>query len=95
MSNEPESKFKTFLAAKKGTPSVGENVSRAEVLPPLSLGSRGRPSGKRSDPEYEQVTAYIRKSTYKAAKIALLQEDQQRQFSELIEQLVNSWLQSK
>lgn len=46
--------------------------------------------GKRSDSEYRQVSAYIRKDTHREVKIALLQED--REFSELVEELLRGWL---
>ena len=56
---------------------------------------RGRPSGKRSNPEYEQVTAYIRSETYAQTKIALLKEGKRRDFSGLVEELLGEWLKSR
>lgn len=56
---------------------------------------RGRPAGKRSDPDYEQVTAYIRKDTHKDVKIALLQEGQGREFSELVQDLLADWIKAR
>lgn len=53
---------------------------------------RGRPRGKRSHPDYEQVTAYIKKKTYKQTKIALLEQEEVENFSELVEKLLNEWL---
>lgn len=52
----------------------------------------GRPRGKRSDPDFEQITAYIRKQTHQGVKIALLQEGQGQEFSELVEDLLAEWL---
>ncbi len=46
--------------------------------------------GKRSDDDYRQVSAYIRKDTHRRVKIALLQEE--REFSELVEELLSDWL---
>ena len=46
--------------------------------------------GKRSDSEYRQVSAYIRRDTHRKVKIALLEEN--REFSELVEELLRSWL---
>ncbi len=54
---------------------------------------RGRPKGKRSNPDFTQVTAYMRKDTYKNAQKALLDEDEE--FSELVEDLVSKWLKSR
>ncbi len=48
--------------------------------------------GKRSDPNFEQVTAYLRKETYQAVKIKLLRQGKNRGFSELLEKLLAAWL---
>lgn len=56
---------------------------------------RGRPRAKHSDPTFQQVTAYVRKDTYKAVKIALLQQDAEQEFSELVEILLADWLRLK
>ncbi len=80
------SKFKKVLDAAKGREPEPEPES------PQSAKKRGRPAGKRSDPDYEQVTAYIRRDTYRATKIALLQQGNEQEFSELVEELLNEWL---
>jgi hypothetical protein len=46
--------------------------------------------GKRSNAEYRQVSAYIRKDTHRKVKMALLEEDQE--FSELVGRLLEDWL---
>ena len=56
---------------------------------------RGRPAGKRSDSEFGQVTAYIRKETHLAVKMALLKDGGEREFSELVEELLAKWLRSR
>jgi hypothetical protein len=56
---------------------------------------RGRPSGKRSDPSFVQTTAYIRAETYKDVRIALLQEDESHDYSELVEELLSDWLKKR
>lgn len=67
--------------------------SREPVQKPTEpLKVKGRPRGKRSNPDYEQVTAYIRRDTYTEVKIALLQQGEDREFSELVEQLLTEWL---
>jgi hypothetical protein len=55
--------------------------------------TRAASVGKRSDDDYRQVSAYIRKDTHQRVKIALLQEEQE--FSELIEELLSGWLQTR
>jgi hypothetical protein len=51
----------------------------------------GRPPGKRSDPAYQPVTAWIRKATYQSVRERLLREDR-REFSVLVEELLQGWL---
>jgi hypothetical protein len=53
----------------------------------------GRPPGKRSDPEYQPVTAWIRKATYQAVRERLLREGR-GEFSVLVEELLREWLKS-
>ncbi|MFN6572006.1 hypothetical protein [Dendronalium sp. ChiSLP03b] len=59
---------------------------------------RGRPKAKRSDPDYEQVTAYIRRDTHTTVKIELLKDAQtgeKQEFSELVQDLLEQWLKSR
>ena len=48
-------------------------------------------NGKRSHPDYEQISAYIRKETHRAVKLALL-EDGGEDFSDLVEKQLQQWL---
>ena len=49
--------------------------------------------GKRSNAEYRQVSAYIRKDTHRKVKMALIEEDQE--FSELVGRLLEDWLDAR
>ncbi len=82
------SKFNDILKAAKQRNSEVETPAPAETTSQKS----GRPRGKRSNPDYEQVTAYIKRETYRNTKIALLQQRDNQEFSELVEQLLNEWL---
>jgi hypothetical protein len=71
-------------------------VRRAASTDVSSVGTRGRPkTGKRSDEGFEQVTAYIRRDTHRKIKIALLETDDGRDFSDLVEDLLTRWLSSQ
>ena len=77
-----------FEARRRGelvSPAAGSEIQeeRGRVA-----GSRS--GGKRSDSDYRQVSAYVRRDTYKRVKLALLEED--REFSELVEELLQHWL---
>ncbi|HEY9684305.1 MAG TPA: hypothetical protein V6C86_22185 [Oculatellaceae cyanobacterium] len=84
------SKFASVLKAAKD-----EAVAEIEPRPTLVMPSKGRPKGKRSDPTFEQVTAYIRKDTYKQTKLALLQANAEKDFSQLVEELLNAYLRTQ
>jgi len=100
------SKFRGVLDAARGREQEEEGVpaegrrgaqKKASVSsPPAAVKrGRGRPTGKRSDPEFEQVTSYVRKQTYADVKIELIKEGQKREFSELVEELLAKWLKSR
>lgn len=84
---------RTDANSKKGSDKTSsKKASRADET---TTKRRGRPSGKRSDPDYVQTTAYVRGDTYKAVRIALIEEDQGREYSELVEELLSKWLKSR
>ncbi len=56
----------------------------------MSDGKPGRPKGKRSNPNFIQITSYISKKTYRAVKIRCAELDMNR--SDLIEELLEEWL---
>lgn len=94
------SKFDHILDAAKGRekgsakkPSKSSQKSSVRTDEPKR---RGRPpTGKRNDPEYDQTTAYVRKDTYKAVRIALIEEGEELDYSELVEELLSKWLKSR
>ena len=84
-------KFKDLMAVA----AKQERAPGTEAPSPSVRSSWGRrPVGKRSHPDFEQITAYIRKDTHHAVKIALLQNGK-KEFSELVEELLCQWLRSQ
>jgi hypothetical protein len=51
-------------------------------------------NGKSSNPEYKQISAYIRRSTHRDAIKRLADEDGRRDLSDVIEELLSQWLKS-
>lgn len=83
-------------ARKQRKNPAERSSSSAHHPPPPADGKRpGRPPGKRSDPTYGQVTAYLRRSTYSAVQIALLKAEEGQEFSVLVEELLAKWLKSR
>src|ERR1035437_5824796 len=83
-------KFSTFLAARKGA-SVEVDLGSVSKESSATQ-SRSHHTGKRHDPAFEQVTAYIRRNTHHEVKLALLKEGDNRQFNDLVEALLSRWL---
>lgn len=93
-------KIKT--ARGKNSNSNGTAVMQDEPETPILRG-RGRPvghaGGKRSHPNYQQVSAYLPRQMHREIKLALLQNEiatgQKREFSTLVEDLLKEWLQNQ
>jgi hypothetical protein len=93
------SKFQAVLSSREVSeePQEEEAIDFVEkVFPALSPATKiGRPKGKRSNPEYTQVTAYIRQDTYKDIRVLLLQKGDGQEFSELVEELLSEYLKTQ
>lgn len=80
-----------FVASAKSAAAPAPTEERAPA--PRGPGRIGRPAtGKRSNPDFEQVGVYLRKDTHHAAKMALLQARDGRDLSDVVEELLTSWL---
>jgi hypothetical protein len=89
-----ENRFSGLLDAKRGqeenpSKSVEEEIQEAvnikEEMPPQK-----EKKGKNSNPDYVQISAYIRKDTRLNAKRLLLGKE--NDLSDLIENLVSEWV---
>ena len=77
--------------AKSG--GIDPELSEQAIAPMSAIDEapkRGRQKGKRSNPDYTQVGAYIPRSLDKAVKRKLLDED--IDFSDLVAELLIKWL---
>lgn len=92
------SKFAGALAKLRkpqevGTASPGQEtpVTAAAELPARAERGRGRPPGKRSNPDYEPTTVLLRKKTKRMAARKLEDSGRKSDLSELIQQLLDQW----
>lgn len=77
------------------TPLTGEQRNQRSHTEPAAMEQApARRRGKRTDPEYVQVTAYVRQETYRRARIKLLESTKPQEFSEVVEELLTRWLRS-
>jgi hypothetical protein len=71
-------------------------IRSCRSFPPVGpTRGRGRPPGKRSDPDYQPTTVLLRKQTKKAATRLLEDQDTGQDLSELIEELLTGWIQQR
>ena len=84
---------KTRFSGVLGKVRKGDSAPQESESPAPSPSKIGRPRGKKSDPDYRQVTVYLREEVHRAAKKRLL--DQDKQFSELVDELVDQWVKSE
>jgi hypothetical protein len=85
--------------ASATTPPPPESPARPSAAPPSPAPAEtpsprgpGRPRGKRSDPTFDQVTAYVPHDLYHRVRLALLEDDRGQEFSELVTELLAGWL---
>jgi hypothetical protein len=101
-----KSKFSAVFESKEASRPLSEMavVSKSDSFDPLfeqpvSLPSSAQVAspakklgGKKGNPDYCQVTAYLKRDTYDNVRIRLLQTKDARDFSELLEDLVVEFL---
>lgn len=65
------------------------NLNITESSPPQKA---KRKVGKRSNPEFTQAPAFIRKTTHQQVKVKLIMNSEFNDYSELVEALLVQWL---
>ena len=82
------SDFKKIFKARGVEPeAMPTETPKDETTPPAKR------KGKRSDPNFTQVSAYIPKDLNKRVKVELMKGD--RQFSDLVTELLTNWLEDQ
>lgn len=95
---DPEATAALHAPAEAGaqiavTPSPAPLQAPAQTAAARGPGRIGRPAtGKRSNPDFEQTSLYLRIETHHAVKVALLQARDGRDVSDLVEELLCEWL---
>ena len=87
----PEGKTTSSTLPTSSLPS-SSLVPTLEAVAPLEAAKRGRPTGKRSDPDFEPTTVLLRKRTKRLANRKLEDTETKQDLSDLIEQLLTEWI---
>lgn len=85
------SKFDGILSVKSATArqEPERELKTPQKPSPEPKKGKSRPAGKRSDPDYTQITAYIRKETHENVMRKIYKR---QELSELIEDLLDQWM---
>ena len=92
------SRFKGLADAKNRTAEAAGPATPTQAgaePPPSPAVQAARPKkgpGKRSDPDFVQVTAYIKDDLNRKVKAAMIQTRRDRDFSGLVSELLEGWL---
>ena len=63
--------------------------------PTVMLKAPGRPPGKRSDPEYKQYSVLLKRQTHRQVTTILRDQEDSPDVSELLQQLLEQWLEKQ
>ena len=80
--------FRSLIAASGQTPITDNSTT----TPATMATAPSRTVGKRTAPDYVQVGLYLPKQLHRKAKLALLREGEERDFSELVRDLLSEHL---
>jgi len=82
------SQSSSLLAPKKNQPLTSTNSGVPKVMP--EVGSK--PKAKSKNPEFRPATLYLRKKTLTEAEYKLRRTDDNRDMSDLAEELMAAWI---
>lgn len=83
------SKFDGILAVKPNTNATKRNSKTSEPKPDNAAPKKPKRIGKRSHPDFTQITAYIKKNTHEEVMRKIYKR---QELSELLEELLTDWL---
>ncbi len=80
------------LASLRQQPATTD-IEPAPALPAVEpKRGKGRPPGKRSDPDWKLYSHFLKKRTQRAAVARLQAEEDGRDLSDVLEELLENWL---
>ena len=86
--NTKPNQFRSLIAASGQAP-IAQTTSATPAERPLA---KSRRTGKRTAPDYVQVGVYIPKKLHAQAKVLLINEETERDFSQLMGDLLSDYL---
>jgi hypothetical protein len=90
--DEPPPSETPGVPAAHEPPVIPPPVQAPASVPPEAQKGRGRPPGKRSDPDWAPRTILMRSKIHRRVSILLLERDEGPDLSELIDELLVDWI---
>jgi hypothetical protein len=88
-------KFGAIRTVRQDQPVSQSEATATPSSQPTPISMRGRPAGKRSNPDFEPTTIFLRKATKKTANRTLEDSGVKQDLSELIESLLQKWISAR
>lgn len=87
-------KFGAIKNVRQDAPRTepAEREAVTVTMQPTLINPKGRPAGKRSNPDFEPTTIFLRKATKKIANRTLEDQGIRQDLSELVEELLQTWI---
>jgi hypothetical protein len=86
----PKSKYADTLASIRQQAAEQPDAPAPTSAEPVR--GKGRPPGKRSDPAWKLYSHFLKKQTHREATNILRNEENGRDLSDVLEQLLEGWL---
>jgi hypothetical protein len=86
----PKSKYADTLASIRQQAAEQPDAPAPASAEPVR--GKGRPLGKRSDPAWKLYSHFLKKQTHREATNILRNEENGRDLSDVLEQLLEEWL---
>lgn len=91
---EVKTKKKTTEKKQQGS-SQKKKRTPVSTPPPVEKKEETKQPGKSKNPDFVQTSIYIKKDTQISVKSKLLTDQKNRDFSDLVEELLSEWLSKK
>ena len=91
-------KFGAIRTVRQEQPASQAEDNEVASVPGLQttpMSMRGRPAGKRSNPDFEPTTIFLRRNTKRTANRTLEDSGVKQDLSELIESLLQQWISAR
>jgi hypothetical protein len=89
-------KFAALAQLHRQSPEAEDTEPTSESAPPPAVSQgkgRGRPSiGKRSNPDWKLYSHFLKRKTQRAAVARIQAEDEGRDLSDVLQELLENWL---